>query len=33
MLPLFPVGTVPGLFVLTGLLGADARDWFSGVRV
>jgi len=30
MIPLFPVGTVLGLFVLFGLLGADARAWFSG---
>jgi len=30
LLPLFPVGTVLGLFTLTGLLGADARAWFSG---
>jgi hypothetical protein len=29
LLPLFPVGTVLGLFVLTGLLGDDAREWFS----
>jgi hypothetical protein len=29
LLPLFPVGTVLGLFVLSGLLGAEARDWFS----
>jgi hypothetical protein len=33
MLPLVPVGTVLGLYVLTGLLGADARAWFSGARV
>jgi hypothetical protein len=29
MFPLFPVGTVLGIFVLAGLLGADARAWFS----
>lgn len=30
--PLVPVGTVLGLFVVSGLLGADAREWFSGDR-
>jgi hypothetical protein len=30
MLPLFPVGTILGLFVLSGLLNADARAWFAG---
>jgi hypothetical protein len=29
MIPLFPVGTILGLFVLFGLLGEDARAWFS----
>jgi len=29
MLPLLPVGTVLGLFVLTGLLGPDGRKWFA----
>ena len=29
MLPLFPVGTILGLFVLTGLAGADAKSWFG----
>ncbi len=29
MLPLFPVGTVLGLFTLTGLLGAAGREWFA----
>jgi hypothetical protein len=33
MLPLFPVGTVLGLYVLTGLLGADGHAWFSAGRV
>lgn len=33
MLPLFPVGTILGLFVLAGLLDADARAWFSDVPV
>jgi hypothetical protein len=33
MLPLVPVGTVLGLFVLTGLLDGGARAWFSGGRV
>jgi hypothetical protein len=29
MIPLFPVGTVLGFFALTGLLGADGREWFT----
>jgi hypothetical protein len=29
MIPLFPAGTVLGVFILSGLLGADARAWFS----
>ncbi len=29
MLPLLPIGTILGLFVLTGLSGRDADDWFS----
>ncbi len=29
MLPLFPVGTVLGIFILIGLLGPDAQDWFG----
>lgn len=29
MLPLLPVGTILGLFIIAGLLGADAREWFS----
>ena len=29
MLPLFPVGTVLGFFILSGLLGGEARSWFS----
>jgi hypothetical protein len=29
MLPLFPVGTILGLFVLTGLSGRDASAWFG----
>jgi hypothetical protein len=29
MIPLFPVGTVLGIFVLTGLLGPDGREWFA----
>ena len=29
MLPFFPVGTILGLFVLTGLAGADAKSWFG----
>jgi hypothetical protein len=29
MLPLLPVGTVLGLFVLTGLTGGDANSWFG----
>jgi hypothetical protein len=33
MLPLLPVGTVLGLYVLGGLLGSDAHAWFSGRRV
>jgi hypothetical protein len=33
MLPLVPVGTVLGFYVLSGLLGPDAHAWFSGRRV
>ena len=29
MLPLFPVGTILGLFIIAGLLGAGGREWFS----
>lgn len=29
MLPLLPVGTILGLFILAGLLGAEAREWFT----
>lgn len=29
MLPLLPVGTILGLFIIAGLLGADAREWFT----
>ncbi len=29
MIPLFPVWTILGLFVLSGLAGADGREWFS----
>ncbi len=29
MLPLLPVGTILGLFVLTGLAGRDASAWFG----
>jgi hypothetical protein len=29
MIPLVPVGTVLGLFVLSGLLGPDGREWFA----
>jgi sugar phosphate permease len=29
MLPLLPVGTVLGLFVLTGLTGSEANSWFG----
>ena len=32
LLPLFPVGTILALFVLFGLLGREAGDWFAGVR-
>jgi predicted Na+-dependent transporter len=32
MLPLFPVGTVLGIFILIGLLGPDAPDWFGQGR-
>lgn len=33
MLPLFPVGTVLGIFILIGLLGPEAQDWFGrGMR-
>jgi hypothetical protein len=31
-LPLFPVGTLLGVFVLTGLLSADGRAWFEPGR-
>jgi len=30
MLPLFPVGTVLGAFIISGLLSGEARSWFSG---
>jgi len=29
MLPLLPVGTILGIFIISGLLGSDAREWFS----
>lgn len=29
MLPLLPVGTVLGLFALTGLTGGEAKSWFG----
>ena len=29
LLPLLPVGTILGLFVLTGLAGRDANTWFG----
>ncbi len=29
MLPLFPVGTVLGIFILLGLLGRGAQEWFG----
>jgi len=29
MLPAFPIGTVLGIFVLTGLLGQEAKSWFA----
>ena len=29
MLPLLPVGTILGLFIIAGLSGADAWEWFS----
>ncbi len=29
MLPLLPVGTILGIFIIAGLLGADGREWFS----
>jgi hypothetical protein len=29
MLPLLPVGTILGLFIIAGLLGAEAREWFT----
>jgi len=32
MIPLLPIGTVLGLFVLTGLTGRDAGDWFGAAR-
>ncbi len=28
----FPVGTILGIIALMGLLGRDARDWFSSLR-
>ena len=30
LVPLIPVGTILGLFVVSGLAGADGRQWFSG---
>jgi len=30
MLPLVPLGTVLGIFILSGLVGGEARSWFSG---
>lgn len=30
MLPLVPLGTVLGAFIISGLLGGQARSWFSG---
>jgi uncharacterized membrane protein (DUF2068 family) len=33
LVPLFPVGTVLGLFALSGLLGADGREWFTAAPV
>ena len=32
LLPLLPVGTVLGVFVLSGLAGAEAGLWFGGTR-
>lgn len=32
-LPLFPFGTVPGVFVVWGLTGKAAREWFGAGRV
>jgi hypothetical protein len=29
MLPVFPLGTVLGIFVLIGLLGREAKSWFA----
>jgi hypothetical protein len=29
MLPLLPVGTILGLFVLTGLTGGETKSWFG----
>lgn len=29
LVPLVPIGTVLGIFILAGLLGADARTWFD----
>jgi hypothetical protein len=29
MLPLLPVGTILGFFILTGLTGGDANSWFG----
>jgi hypothetical protein len=29
MLPLLPVGTILGLFIIAGLLGAETREWFT----
>jgi len=33
LVPLFPVGTVLGLFTLTGLLGPDGQEWFTSGSV
>ena len=30
MVPLFPVGTFLGIYIVGGLLGADGRAWYSG---
>jgi hypothetical protein len=32
MIPLLPIGTVLGLFVVTGLLGPNGREWFASGR-
>ncbi|HVP91363.1 MAG TPA: hypothetical protein VMS75_09115 [Terriglobales bacterium] len=29
LVPLVPIGTVLGIFILSGLLGEDARAWFG----